>query len=127
MEEIAISEFEANCSAILERVQLTKTPIRVTRFGKPVAEIVPPAAVMDRAKWIGSMKDSIKITGDIVSPANEEDEWRFSGIEPPARHTSGFGFFRNPRQDQSRGQGQPRFFNSRARALVRGLPTRASH
>jgi prevent-host-death family protein len=74
MEEIAISEFQANCLAILERVQLTKTPIRVTRSGTPVAEIVPPAAVMDRAKWIGSMKDSIKITGDIVSPANDEDE-----------------------------------------------------
>jgi len=25
--------------------------------------------------WIGSMKNSMKIKGDIVSPANDEDEW----------------------------------------------------
>jgi prevent-host-death family protein len=75
MEEIAISEFKAKCLAILEQVRLTKTPIRVTRFGKPVAEIVPPTAVMDRAKWMGSMKDSMEILGDIISPANDQDEW----------------------------------------------------
>lgn len=50
MEEIAISEFKAKCLAILEQVRLTKTPIRVTRFGKPVAEIVPPTVVMDHAQ-----------------------------------------------------------------------------
>jgi prevent-host-death family protein len=75
VEEIAISEFKAKCLAILEQVRLTKIPIRVTRFGKPVAEIVPPTAVMDRAKWMGSMKDSMEILGDIISPANDEDEW----------------------------------------------------
>jgi hypothetical protein len=25
--------------------------------------------------WIGSMKDTMKILGDIVSPASDEDEW----------------------------------------------------
>lgn len=75
MEEIAISEFKSKCLAILEQVRLTKTPIRVTRFGKPVAEIVPPTAVMDRAKWMGSLKDSMEILGDIIAPANDGDEW----------------------------------------------------
>ncbi len=75
MREIAISEFKAKCLAVLEQVRATKKPIRVTRFGKPVAEIVPPTLVEDRAAWIGSMKDSMRITGDIISPANDEDEW----------------------------------------------------
>jgi len=75
MQEIAISEFKAKCLAILERVRSTKKPIRITRFGKPVAEVVPPTAVEDRAAWIGSMKDTMKITGDIVSPATDENEW----------------------------------------------------
>jgi prevent-host-death family protein len=76
MDEVAISEFKAKCLAILERVRLTKTPIRVVRFGKPVADVVPPAVtVMDRSQWIGSMKDSIEVLGDIVSPANDEDDW----------------------------------------------------
>jgi prevent-host-death family protein len=75
MQEIAISEFKAKCLAVLERVRSTKKPIRVTRFGKPVAEVVPPTVVEARSSWIGSMKNSMRITGDIVSPATDEDEW----------------------------------------------------
>ncbi len=75
MREVAISEFKAKCLALLEQVRATKKPIRITRFGKPVAEVIPPTAVEDRAAWIGSMKDTMKITGDIVSPATDEDEW----------------------------------------------------
>ena len=75
MQEIAISEFKAKCLALLEQVRATKRPIRITRFGKPVAEVVPPTVVMDREKWIGSLKNTTRITGDIISPANDEDEW----------------------------------------------------
>lgn len=74
MTEVSISEFKAKCLALLEQVRRTRQPIRITRHGKPVAEIVPPSAIQDRASWIGSMKDS-KIIGDIISPANDEDEW----------------------------------------------------
>ncbi len=75
MKEVAISKFKAKCLAMLEQVRLTRKPIRVTRFGKPVAEVIPPAPVQERTGWIGSMKDSIEIVGDIISPANEENEW----------------------------------------------------
>ena len=75
MQEIAISEFKAKCLAVLERVRSTKEPILITRFGKPVAEVVPPTSVEARSAWVGSMKQSIEIVGDIVSPANEENEW----------------------------------------------------
>ena len=74
MKEIAISEFKAKCLALIDQVQKTKKPILITRFGKPVAEVIPPspAPVGD---WIGSMRDSMKIVGDIVSPASDESEW----------------------------------------------------
>jgi prevent-host-death family protein len=75
MQEIAISEFKAKCLALLDQVQKTKKPIRVTRFGKPVAEVVPASPTAGGADWIGSMKDSMKILGDIVSPANDESDW----------------------------------------------------
>jgi prevent-host-death family protein len=77
MREIAISEFKAKSLAVLERVRSTKKPIRVTRFGKPVAKVVPPTSVQERSSWIGSMKQSLEIVGDIVSPADneEESEW----------------------------------------------------
>ena len=75
MQEIAISEFKAKCLALLDQVCKTKKPLRVTRFGKPIAEVVPPSSVQGRAAWIGSMKDSLEIVGDIISPANDEIEW----------------------------------------------------
>lgn len=75
MEEVSISEFKAKRLALLEQVNKTKKPLRITRHGKPVAEVIPPAPIVDRAAWIGSMKDSMEIVGDIISPANDEDEW----------------------------------------------------
>lgn len=74
MKEIAISEFKAKCLALLDQVQKTKKPIRITRFGKPVAEVVPSSPASPSG-WMGSMKDSIEILGDIVAPANEESDW----------------------------------------------------
>jgi prevent-host-death family protein len=41
MKEIAISEFKAKCPALLDQVEKTKKPIRVTRRGKIVAERRP--------------------------------------------------------------------------------------
>ena len=74
MKEIAISEFKAKCLALLDQVQKTKKPIRVTRFGKPIADVIPPSPT-PRKDWMGSMKSRIEILGDIVSPANEESDW----------------------------------------------------
>ena len=75
MTEVSISEFKAKCLALLEQVRRTRQPIRITRHGKPVAEVIPPAPLIDRAAWIGSMKDSMEIVGDILSPANDADQW----------------------------------------------------
>ena len=76
MREIAISEFKAKCLSLLQQVSKTKEPIRVTRFGKPVADVVPPAEIeVDRNAWIGSGHGTAKILGDIISPASEPEEW----------------------------------------------------
>ena len=75
MEQIAISEFKAKCLALIEQVRRTKKPIRITRFGKPVAEVVPPSPSEKPVEWLGSMADTIEILGDIVSPVMEESDW----------------------------------------------------
>ena len=75
MKEVAISEFKAKCLALLEQVQKTKKPILVTRFGKPVAEVIPASPKSATTDWIGSMKDTMEIVGDIISPANDESDW----------------------------------------------------
>jgi prevent-host-death family protein len=79
MEEVSISEFKARCLALLEQVNKTKKPLRVTRHGKPIAEVVPPTTVADRTALMGSMRGKIEILGDIVSPAADEDEWEVLG------------------------------------------------
>jgi prevent-host-death family protein len=75
MKEVAISEFKAKCLALMDQVQKTKKPLRVTRFGRPVVEVIPPSSEHGVGDWIGSMKDTMKIIGDIVSPANDERDW----------------------------------------------------
>ena len=74
-EEIAISKFKATCLAVLERVRRTRRPVLVTRFGEPVAEVVPPPPAPRPERWLGSMADTAEIRGDIVSPATDEDDW----------------------------------------------------
>jgi prevent-host-death family protein len=75
VEQIAISEFKTKCLALLEQVRKTKKPIRVTRFGKPVADVFPASPSKEPAEWLGSMADSLEILGDIVSPVIEESDW----------------------------------------------------
>ena len=67
MREVAISEFKAKCLALLDQVNKTKHPLRVTKRGKAIADVVPPAAVPER-NWMGSMAGRMKIKGDILSP-----------------------------------------------------------
>ena len=73
MKQVAISEFKAKCLSMLDEVKKTQQPILVTRRGQPIAEINPPSPKVDRT-WIGSMPE-IKILGDIISPASDEDDW----------------------------------------------------
>jgi prevent-host-death family protein len=72
MKEIPISKFRAKACAILERVRKTGKPIRVTRNGRPLAEIVPPSPVKRR---LGGMAGTTRIVGDIVGPTGSESDW----------------------------------------------------
>jgi prevent-host-death family protein len=75
MEEIAISKFKATCLAVLENVRKTGKAVLVTRFGEPVAEVVPPRSYKKQKNWVGSRAGTGQILGDIVSPASDENDW----------------------------------------------------
>ena len=75
MKEIAISVFKAKCLGILEEVRKTRKPIRVTRFGKPVAEVLPPSPGKPAGRRLGCMAGTIEILGDIVGPTGSLDDW----------------------------------------------------
>ncbi len=66
--EIAISKFKAKCLSLLEEVSKTRTPLRITRRGKALADVIPATPEGNERSWLGSMSGSMKIVGDIVSP-----------------------------------------------------------
>ncbi len=75
MEEIAISKFKATCLGVLEQVRRTCQPVLVTRFGEPVAQVIPPPAPPRAKRWLGAMAGTGRIRGDIVAPAGDEGDW----------------------------------------------------
>ena len=75
VETMAISQFKAQCLKVLERVRRVRKPLLITRFGEPVAEVVPPSAPPRQKGWVGSLRGTGRITGDIISPAGDIHEW----------------------------------------------------
>ena len=76
MEQMAISKFKATCLAVLEQVRKTSVPVRVTRRGVPVADVVPPGPAKKTADdWLGAMAGTAEIAGDITTPTGELVTW----------------------------------------------------
>ena len=75
METISISKFKATCLARLGKVKRTGLPLLITRKGEPIAEVTPPSPPKASAGWLGSMRSTGRIVGDIVSPAVAADDW----------------------------------------------------
>jgi antitoxin (DNA-binding transcriptional repressor) of toxin-antitoxin stability system len=76
MREIPVSKFKATCLATLAEVERTRTPVRVTRFGKPVAEIVPPKKKGGKKKsWLGCLEGQTEILGDLIDTRDLYGDW----------------------------------------------------
>lgn len=75
MDEIAVSKFKATCLAALDRVRRTGRPLRVTRFGKPLADVVPPQVSRTTTSWIGAMRGRGRLADDLVTPVEGADAW----------------------------------------------------
>jgi antitoxin (DNA-binding transcriptional repressor) of toxin-antitoxin stability system len=78
VDEMAVSKFKATCLAALERVRRTGRPLRVTRFGTLVADIVPPAPSRPKAGPLGLMRGRGRLVGDRTAPL-EDVEWNSLG------------------------------------------------
>ena len=74
-ETIAISAFKARCLAVLRRVKRTGQPILVTKFGEPVAEIIPPPPLRPTEPWLGKLAGQARVAGDIVGPPSKPSDW----------------------------------------------------
>ena len=75
METMAISKFKATCLAVLQHVRTTGQPVRITRRGEPIADVVPPGPPERSESWLGAMAGRARITGDITTPSSELVPW----------------------------------------------------
>ena len=74
MRTIAAGKFKANCLAIMDEVQKKRETVLITKRGKPVAKLIP-AKSEAKDDFFDSWKDKLKITGDVISPAFDLEEW----------------------------------------------------
>ena len=74
-ETIAVSRFKATCLQVLRRVKRTGRPVVITRFGEPLAEIVPPVADGAREGWLGVAEGALRLHDDLIEPASPADDW----------------------------------------------------
>lgn len=75
MQAISVVELPMAWNAILFQVKQTGAPVIVTSEGVCIAEIHPPSGLKTKKRRLGGMKDTVKIWGDIITPACDEHEW----------------------------------------------------
>ena len=75
MEAMPISKFKAQCLAVMDRVRRAGQPIHVTRYGRPVADVVPAAPAARETRALGFLKGATTITGDLIAPVADAREW----------------------------------------------------
>lgn len=76
---VSISEFKAKCLALVGMVKRTGQPLLITKRGEPIAQAVPPPEAEKPTPWLGCMRGTGTIVGDIISPATDEEEWEALG------------------------------------------------
>jgi prevent-host-death family protein len=72
---IPISKFKATCLSVISRVKRTGRPVTVTRFGKPVARVVPFEPSRPKRRVLGAYQGQAEILGDIISPVLPPEAW----------------------------------------------------
>jgi prevent-host-death family protein len=70
-EKISAAEFKTNCLRLMDQVAQRRTPIVITKRGKPVAKLVPISE--EPVDIFGRMAGTIKICGDIIGPIEDLD------------------------------------------------------
>ena len=70
---IAAGEFKNRCLKLMDRVQESHDEIVITKYGRPVARLVPVGNAGDasRRPLYGYLKGSVTILGDVVAPIDE--------------------------------------------------------
>jgi prevent-host-death family protein len=88
---MAAGEFKAKCLAVMDEVRDKRTPVTITKNGKPVARMVPVEQEQDPI--FGFMRGKARIVGDIEAPLYTDEEYeeffqRKAAMYEPVRGTT---------------------------------------
>jgi len=73
MKKMAAGSFKAHCLAVMDEVQARRETVVITKYGKPVAKLVP---VNEEADEIYNfLRGKGAAVGDVVSPAIPLRDW----------------------------------------------------
>ena len=75
MEQIQLSNFQKNICSIIDSVIHSHQPVLISDKGKFLVKIVP-LSLPEQESWLGCMRGKGKIIGDIISPAEDTDNWK---------------------------------------------------
>lgn len=67
---VSAAEFKTHCLQLMDRVQQERTEVVVTRYGRPVARLVPYEAE-EAVSPFGVLRGTVTFHGDIVAPTGE--------------------------------------------------------
>ena len=95
MKTIPAGEFNARCLQVIEEVRKYRTPVVITKKGRPVAKLIPPDA--PATDVFGCMAGSARILGDIEAPVVAAGAWSAAGRNSVARRSKRPGARRAPR------------------------------
>ena len=73
MEQIQLSQLQENVRAIIAAVKRSDKSVLISDKGKLLVKIVPVSS--SGQSWLGCMKDTGKIIGDIVSAVESTEVW----------------------------------------------------
>lgn len=71
---IPAGEFKAKCLKLMDDVQKSQREIVITKYGKPVAKLVPVKDRKRSSSIIGMLKGTSRIHGDLIEPTGERWE-----------------------------------------------------
>lgn len=74
MKKMPAGEFKAHCLRVMEEVKKYRTPVVITKKGRPVAKLVPADEPTDDI--FGCMADTVKVIGDVESPVFPARAWK---------------------------------------------------
>jgi prevent-host-death family protein len=71
---IPAGEFKAKCLKLMDDVQRHQREIVITKYGKPVAKLVPMKGKKEHTSIVGILEGTVKIHGDLIEPTGERWE-----------------------------------------------------